>query len=986
MDGWRQLLELAEPLDRTGYGPGRSVRLTGAGGAFLIDGGGADLFAVRDDAAPSRRHFVARVPDGSLVPELPPQRADGWRLLLIPLPGTRVRFLDRERLRTDGGLGSDAARSALCDALDAALLALCDALRDGQAPRDAVSLQPRQLLSLSAGSAITGNHAVWWVRAIGGSLRPNGDQPDRIGAGRELTVLAGRDWLVADADCTVESQRTGDLLAGGQLWRGVDRFLSQMIRVVGRRVGQAEADFVDGLGERKRVNAAVVASAARMTLGVVGVTRAPKLPEHAGFEAYRRAAGVLRTVLGTPDATIIEPAGGVRDPSSRYALQAVARRSALHLREVTLPPAWWRSDLGPLIGWRTGGSGGSDAVALVFRGGRYQTVQPETGVSSPVGAVEADFFERAATQVQVPLPKGATLPQALRLGVRGGRRDVSAMLGAGAIVAALGLVTPILTGQVLGSVAAHGSSSGLYALAGLLVAGAVVAGLVGIAQNLRLLRLEGRAEIGVQLVLWDRMIRLPVRFFRSGPSGELANAMLGVSFIREALSGMLAQAVAAALTVLADLVLVFVLDAGIGLCALGFVAVCAVLVVVFGRMVAVRQERALPSEHRAASLTNQLLGGITKIKLAGAEDRAYSRWAETNAAARAELNRVRRVQAILLALATVLPIAGQLALFAVLAGPLSGQIAPKTFFTANIAFTLLLAALLVLVSVSVEMLAAVPRLQGLTPILRAEPERMPERVDPGDLRGEVTVANVVFGYHPDDPPVLDDVSISVRPGEFVAIVGPSGCGKSTLLRLLLGFERPRSGAVLYDGQDLGELDAQSVRRQCGVVLQDGVLFAGSLRDNICGAGTYPLDQVWEAARMAGLDDDIAEMPMGMGTMVPFGGGTLSVGQRQRVLIARALIHHPRIVYFDEATSALDNRTQEVVTASTRQLAASRVIIAHRLSTVLSADRIVVLNKGRIVQEGTFAELYADEAGLFHRLARRQLLHAPAAGEEESALS
>jgi ABC-type bacteriocin/lantibiotic exporter with double-glycine peptidase domain len=492
----------------------------------------------------------------------------------------------------------------------------------------------------------------------------------------------------------------------------------------------------------------------------------------------------------------------------------------------------------------------------------------------------------------------------------------------------------------------------------------VVAALVAVGQNIRLLRLEGRAEIGTQLALWDRLMRLPVRFFRRTPSGELAGVMLGISFIREALSGLLAQTVAAALTVVADLMLLFAISPPIGLAALAVVTLAVGFTAVFGRLVAGRQRRALPAEHRVAALTNQLLGGITKIKLAGAEDRAYGRWSEANIAARTGLNRVRHAQSVLLAVGAALPIGGQLALFALLAGPLAGTVTPGRFFAVNIAFTLLLAALLLTVTTSVEVIAALPRLENLRDIVEASPERRPDKVDPGELRGEVTVSNVTFGYLPDDPPVLEDVSLSVAPGEFVAIVGPSGCGKSTLLRLLLGFETPRSGAILYDNQDLAELDVQAVRRQCGVVLQDGLLFAGSIRDNICGAGNFSLEQVWEAARMAGLADDLERLPMGVGTMVPFGGGTLSVGQRQRVLIARAPVNRPRILFFDEATSALDNRTQ---------LAASRVIIAHRLSTVVNADRIVVLARGRVVQQPPYPTLISDPTGLFHRLARRQTI-------------
>jgi ATP-binding cassette subfamily C protein len=224
----------------------------------------------------------------------------------------------------------------------------------------------------------------------------------------------------------------------------------------------------------------------------------------------------------------------------------------------------------------------------------------------------------------------------------------------------------------------------------------------------------------------------------------------------------------------------------------------------------------------------------------------------------------------------------------------------------------------------------------------------------------------------DAPPIVDDVSFEIRPGEFVAFVGPSGAGKSTILRLLLGFERPERGAVYYDGHDLASIDVAAIRRQCAVVLQQSKLLAGDIFTNIIGASPLTLDDAWRAAELAGLADDIRAMPMGMHTVVSEGGSTLSGGQRQRLLIARALVRNPRVVFFDEATSALDNRSQEIVTRSLEQMRASRIVIAHRLTTVQRADRIFVMQAGRIVQQGSYDELLARD-GLFQQLARRQLV-------------
>jgi ATP-binding cassette subfamily C protein len=257
------------------------------------------------------------------------------------------------------------------------------------------------------------------------------------------------------------------------------------------------------------------------------------------------------------------------------------------------------------------------------------------------------------------------------------------------------------------------------------------------------------------------------------------------------------------------------------------------------------------------------------------------------------------------------------------------------------------------------------------PILETLPETSDAKGEPGGLTGNIEISHAFFRYRPDTPLVLRDLSLSVRPGEFVALVGASGCGKSTLFRLLLGFDRLDSGAIHFDGQDLAGMNPQAVRRQIGVVLQNGQLQTGDIFENIAGTRPLTIDDAWAAASLAGLEDDIRAMPMGMHTVISEGGGGLSGGQRQRLMIARAIASRPRILLFDEATSALDNLTQAIVSRSLEQLEATRIVIAHRLSTIVKADRIFVLEAGRVVQSGSYAELIAQE-GLFAKLAQRQL--------------
>ncbi|MFC7478875.1 ABC transporter transmembrane domain-containing protein [Luedemannella flava] len=580
---WDRLFGHGEPEHE------RVVELGGAHPAYLLDGP-ADLFAVRvrPDGARSRRHFVARLPAHGLVPSTP--LAGPWRLILVPAGRHRRAAPHRRTAGPRGTLGrrpGDGPGRPRAGRRRRPHPARPRRRRTGgQSPRGARTLQPGKPATLTEGDALTSNTDVRWVRPSGGDLVHNGGTAGTIGDG-ELAPLAGRDWVVAAGPCRVTSVSTWQLLAAGELRPVLDAHVHRLLGVIDVRVDRLAERFVGGIGERKRVNTAALRGAARSALRVVGGgARVPDDEHEYHFARYRRAADVLEIVTADGVA-VVEPADHRHPPADdQEALQAVARSSALHLRPVKLPAGWWRHDLGPLIGWR-----GGAAVALRFQGGRYHEIEPQARTATPLTSAGATAFETTAAQVQAPLPRRAGMRDALRLGLSGGRRDLLALLIVGLVVASLGLATPLVVGRVLASISDTGSTGGMLALAGLLVSAAVVAGLVGVAQGLRLLRLEGRAEIGTQLVLWDRLMRLPVRFFRSTSSGELANSVLGISFIRQALSGLLAQAVSAILTIVADLTLIFWISAPLGFACLGVTAVAGLLVWVFGGLIVRRQRR-----------------------------------------------------------------------------------------------------------------------------------------------------------------------------------------------------------------------------------------------------------------------------------------------------------------------------------------------------------------------------------------------------------
>ncbi|MEJ1933020.1 ATP-binding cassette domain-containing protein, partial [Nostoc sp. NIES-2111] len=388
--------------------------------------------------------------------------------------------------------------------------------------------------------------------------------------------------------------------------------------------------------------------------------------------------------------------------------------------------------------------------------------------------------------------------------------------------------------------------------------------------------------------------------------------------------------------------------------------------------------RLLELQGNILGQTVQLINGISKLHIAGAQERAFATWIQNyNQQIKLELS-TQQIEDTVAIFNTVMPNITSGLIFWFTAGLMqpaqgSGEIALSlgTYLAFNAALSNFLKGTTDLSNTVTEVLPIIPQWKRTQPILATIPEVDAAKSDPGQIKGKIAIAHVNFSYRQDGQLTLDDVNISAQPGEFIAIVGPSGSGKSTLLRLLLGFETPSAGKIYYDNQDLAGLDVDAVRRQLGVVLQNGQLISTSIFENIACGTQITLDEAWDAARQAGLADDIAAMPMQMFTVISEGGNNISAGQRQRLLIARALALKPKILLFDEATSALDNKTQAIVSQNLEKLQVTRIAIAHRLSTIRNAHRIYVLQSGRIVQQGSFDELVAVE-GLFTQLMARQM--------------
>ncbi|GAA1069042.1 NHLP bacteriocin export ABC transporter permease/ATPase subunit [Kitasatospora nipponensis] len=823
---------------------------------------------------------------------------------------------------------------------------------------------------LPAGHALLGDHAAAGYRLVlqtlpGAELTARAVPADASPTDAAPAAPALRAGLAAVraalAPATGESPAEHDPAPRAEADTLAQAYAEQrrLLAGLGRDLERAEERAARRRSERHAARRKAQAGADRSlrTLRPTGAA-APAEPYLATVRLIGRAAGF----------TVPDAAEGYGDDLDRIADAAQLRR-----RQVRLGGRWWTADLGPLLVHRRTGAGEpvGRPVALLRRRGGYRLVDPLGGTGRRCTPAVAEGLEGTGITFTSALPAApAGVVRLLRHGVRGSGADLAMLVLGSLAVALLGLLTPIATGRILGVLVPAGRSDLVLRLGVLLIAAATLSAVLQLSQSLAALRLAGRWEGRLQAAVWDRLLRLPVRFFAARRSGELAEAALGLSAAGEILAGAVVMGVQSLLvgTVYAALMLHY--SVRLGLLGLGLAggafAVCLPLVVLQMR----RQRELWRVGVTLSDLLVRLLNGLPKLRVAAAEEFAFQHWAERFVRARRLKVRLRRLQnAVTVFNAGFTPLS-VLVVFAAVSGGPGARVSTGAFLAFYVAFGTVLGCAYQLIGAVASTLAAAPLLAEVKPALAEPVEHDPRRVDPGRLSGRLEVASLAFGYGA-GPPALSDVSFTVEPGESLAVVGATGCGKSTLLRLLIGFEDPAHGVVRYDGRDLATLDPAAVRRQCGVVLQDGQLFSGSILSNICGNSGHTLEDAWRAVRVAALEQDVAALPMGLDTVLQDGAATLSAGQRQRVLIARAVVGEPRILLLDEATSALDNATQAAVTRNLQELRATRVLIAHRLSTVLQADRVLVLEHGRVAQLGPPAELLADRQGLFHRLNRRR---------------
>jgi len=934
---------------------------------WIVAAGGVDVFAVRLQAgvvAGPLRHLFRAEAGQALFGVRRERELGGVGLLARSAGGTRLVELEQARLRELARAPEHQARVG--SLLETWIGGLSAGVARRSAPRRHRILAAGADLALLPDESVRAGGALVWVQQQGGGALFMGSErlPGEEGG---LFPLSRHGWLQSEGRGRLAGKATEEALRDELAWPGLEWFHRAAMECVARNLAE------DAAAERERLKGAAESDRRHMlrSLGQLSSVLETESSEDAHGEAQEPLLAACRMVGAALGIPIRTRRGNGAGRTARDPVAEIAQASRIRTRRVALRGTWWRQDHGPLLAFI---EGSEQPVALLPVSPRaYACWDPVAGTKRPVTPALAESLSPFAHTFYRPLPERAvTALDLARLGFRGLGADVRRVVLSAAAIGALGLAVPIATRTVFDTIVPTGDRASLLALGLVLLVAACAAALLQLVQAISLLRIETRAGAAAQAAVWDRLLTLPAAFFRGYTAGELAQRAMGITTVRQLLSGVAMSSVLAGLFSMLSLGLLFVLDAPLALLTVGLVVVAVAATALVGSLQLRYERQAAVAETKTAGTVLQLVTGIAKLRGAGGEPEAFSRWAERFVAQRRLAFRAHSIANGLALFNAAFPIVALMALFGAvaLAGAHTRTTGTLLAFVAGLSG--FLASAVTTSSSVLWLVKAVPAFDNLRPILRAVPEAGRARGDPGELGGRVELSHVSFRYTPDGPLVLNDVSLEANPGELVALVGPSGAGKSSVFRILLGFELPESGSVYYDGQELAELDVRLVRRQLGIVLQSGKLLPGNILGNIVGSSLATLDEAWEAARMAGLDEEIQAMPMGMHTTVSEGGSTFSGGQRQRLLIARALVSQPRILLFDEATSALDNRTQAVVSASLAQLQTTRIVIAHRLSTILHADRIYVIDGGRVVQRGTYAEL-SRQPGLFADLIRRQML-------------
>ena len=950
------------------------VRLDDPDSVWFIDRGAVNLFLVefKDGVEQAAPQHLLRREAGRLLPGVAPDRRDSeddttLSLIAKGSPGTLLK-------RLPASLLSEVDPAELAEQTDTWLTAITGTLSRfaSRLPRPTALAEPGLTQTLAPGTLSVRRGVVWVPEPPRGAslymdIVDQAELAEARGPHEPAIALTRTSWLTLFDETTLAGESTETLAQQGRLLPALATFhaVAFALERLNRQLAVVDEANLERARTASRRTAEKAARQRLFNIYDLPIGRDADVEDTALADALR--------VIGRREGIDFRFPARPGSSESPVGLVDILDASGVRARRVRFEAEgeWWRGDSNAMLAFRA--EDGQPVALLPGRFGRYREFDPVSKRSVRVTAARAGALRPEAWMFYRPLPSGNVKPADLwGIALHGSAADLARLAIAGLPGGLIKLLPALALGIVANHVVAGGSAGTLYAVAAAVAGFGLLGALLHLLQSTAMMRLEGRSASRVEAAFWDRLMRLPPSVLRRRPAGDLAMSGMTFQNLRDGLQGVVADSLLSVLFLLPVFGVIFFYDTALGLVALAFSLASLLITVVLGLRQISPYGRMIGAARRVTGRLFQIVGGISKLRVENAEGSAFAIWArDYREQKRAEVE-LGALEAHSRAFGAALPfLAGGALLFAVVAvGDRSLPVGDfLVVYTVFIAFQSAVARL----GESFGTVAAMlPAFDQMRPLLAAIPESESEGEPVEHLGGDILFDRISFRYDPDGPLVLDDVTLHARPGEFVAIAGESGAGKSTLFRLALGIDRPTAGAVYYDGRDLRHLNLKQVRRKIGAVPQSVWLHPQDLWDNLVGhQDGVASEEVWRAARIADVEDPIKAMPMRMMTMVGTSGAVLSGGESQRITIARSVIGSPRIMLFDEATNWLDNESQAKVMQNLTALTSTRVVIAHRLSTLEQADLIYVLQAGKVVQSGSFGELMEVD-GVFSDLVRRQI--------------
>jgi len=948
-------------------GANRFFTLNDQDGAWYIARGSVDVFTVLyENGVPlGARSFFFEMGEGGLLFGIDKSVENSSRgLLAVPTSGAELIRLDENALRSMAE--DDALKHLLIQATEHWLALLSHAISKDINPRTDQLIEPGHSVILDPNRKIRSKKGIVWAEVISGNALFL-DMKEIAEPGRRSVFPVSQDsWILTMEKSEIKTCQTGELFHENELRDWLNYFYETIFYCDYFNTRLLAVDEFNRLNDKGLHQESVLHEALFKISSVVNA-RVHKNLILPGSDPLLMAASLVAEAAGIQ---IRAPEHKKNESNQKLQLNDILRASRVRARKVRCAGEWWKNGHGPLLAFTA--DGGHPVAIVPGKNGRFNYISPTQNARIPLSEKTARMLQPEAWQFYRPFPeKPITGINLIQFGMKSCTGDLVAILVAGIAGGLLTLPVPFFTGLIFDQVIPYTAYRDLYVYLLIILSGTFSITLLQLIRSFSMVRIETKLDFSLQSALWDRLLNLPVSFFKKYQAGELASSANSILVLRNMLTNTVIYSMLGSVFMFLNFAVLIYYDWKLSIVILLILTLAILLMLAIGRKIRKQQELILSLQNKIFGKLIQFLSSISKIRIAGTQVHAFALWAHQFSEVKVRDIKVRTLFMKTMLMSGLIPVISLLVVFAALSYQSPGSMSTGGFMAIYAALMVIVASFLQMGQAGISFFMSLPYLGNLKPILETLPENTVIKPDIQNLTGEIEVSNVNFRYQENAPLVLKNVSMHILPGEFVAIAGASGSGKSTLLRLLLGFENPESGGVYYDRQDISSFDPASLRRQAGTVLQNSQLAAGTILSNIAGVTEATFEDAWEAARNVGLDEDIRQMPMGMYTMVTGGLSTLSGGQRQRIMIARAIVSKPRIIFFDEATSALDNRTQQIVTESLEKLQATRIVIAHRVSTILHADRIYVMDQGTIAEAGTYEELMAKN-GIFTELVKRQV--------------